>query len=154
MCDQSTQRQDIFYVDYHFKATTVKVVSSSLILLPGSFCFGEASEILTMLKYINYVVVLSNKRKCHLSEKTLEDICDITAADDRIMVLDCKNNVFVFTDVSVSEGTRLHSSCNTVSSHLHPRILAMMMQNDLMAIMIVSIQNSLRSFQCGEMLVL
>ena len=142
MCDQSTQRQDIFYVDYHFKATSVKVVSSSLIFLPGSFCFGEASEILTMLKYINCVVVLSNKRKCHLSEKTLEDICDITAADDRIMVLDCKNNVFVFTDVSVSEGT------------LHPRILAMMMQNGLMAIMIVSIQNSLRRFQCGEMLVL
>ena len=111
--DQCTQLQRSFVADYEFEGKTVKVTSSSILLVPGCFDPGEVSEEYTMFskedKY--YVVVIGNSRKGHISENTLGLICDITAADDCIMVLDYRNNVFVFTDVSVNEGNRLHSSC-------------------------------------------
>ena len=112
--DQSTQLQHIFNVANHFRGVTLKVTSSSLLLVPGQFSTrGRISSKNTMFSNEdrNYAVVIGNKRKGRLSEKTLESILDVTAADDRIMFLDYHDEVFVFTDVSVSEVNRLHSSC-------------------------------------------
>ena len=111
--DQSTQLQHIFNVAMNFRGVTLKVTSSSLLLVPGHFSTrGRISNKNTMFSNEdrNYAVVIGNKRKGRLSEKTLGPIRDVTAADDRIMFLDYRDDVFVFTDLSVSKVNRLHSS--------------------------------------------
>ena len=112
--DQSTQLQHIFNVANNFRGVTLKVTNSSLLLVPGQFSTrGRISNKNTMFSNEdrNYAVVIGNKRKGRLSEKTLGRIRDVTAADDRIMFLDYHDDVFVFTDVSVLEVNHLHSSC-------------------------------------------
>ena len=111
--NQSTQFQSSFVVGYKFSAKTMKVTGNHLLLVPGSFDPGEVSRKRTLLSNtdINYVVVKGTKRIAYLSEETLGYIRDITAADDCIMVLDISDNVFVFTDLSISEGDRHNSSC-------------------------------------------
>ena len=111
--NQSTRFQSSFVVDYKFKAETVKVTGNNTLLVPGRFDPGLVSREFTLLsnRDKHYVVVKGTKRIAYLSEKTLEGIRDITAADDCIMVLDRWDNVFVFTDLSISEGDRHNSSC-------------------------------------------
>ena len=110
--NQSTRFQSSFVVDYKFQAETMKVTGNHLLLVPGHFDPGFVSYHRSLFsnKDRNYVVVKGKKRTAYLSEKTLEGIRDITAADDCIMVLDRSDNVFVFTDLSKSEGDRLISS--------------------------------------------
>ena len=111
--NQSTQFQSSFVVDYKFSAKTMKVTGNHLLLVPGRFDPGSSvSRGRTLLSNTDkhYVVVKGTKRIAYLSEKTLEYIRDITAADDCIMVLDRSDNVFVFTDLSISEGDRHNSS--------------------------------------------
>ena len=111
--NQSTRFKRSFVVDYKFTAKTVKVTDNHLLLVPGYFNPGHVSRKHTLLsnKDRNYVVVKGTERIAYLSEETLEEIRDITAADDCIMVLDRSDNVFVFTDLSISEDDRLNSSC-------------------------------------------
>ena len=112
--DQSTQLKHIFDVAYNFRGVTLKVTSSSLLLVPGHFSTHKRiSDRNTMFRNERrcYAVVLGSKRMGCLSERTLERIRDVTAADDRIMFLDEDDDVFVFTDVSVLEVNHLHSSC-------------------------------------------
>ena len=111
--NQSTRFKRSFVVDYKFTAKTVKVTGNHRLLVPGYFNPGLVSKQRTLLSNEdrNYVVVKGTKRIAYLSEKTLERIRDITAADDCIMVLDSSDNVFVFTDLSISEDDRLNSSC-------------------------------------------
>ena len=109
--DQSTQLQHSFTVDCKFCGTTVKVTSSNLLLVSGHFSTGRVSYSRTILSNEdrNYVVVMGNERKDRLSEKTLRFPLDVTAADDRIMVLGANNNVFVFTDAAASSGGSRYS---------------------------------------------
>ena len=110
--DQSTQLQHIFDVDHDFCGVTLKVTSSSLLLVPGHFTTrGSSYNTMFSNEDKNYAVVIGSKRMVRLSESTLGRIRDVTAADDRIMFLDNCNDVFVFTDVSVLEVNHLHSSC-------------------------------------------
>lgn len=112
--NRSTRFQSSFVVGYKFEARTMKVTGNHLLLVPGYFDPGNISNQRTLLsdEDRNYVVVVKGtKRIAYLSEKTLKEILYITAADDCIMVLDISNNVFVFADLSISEGDRLNSSC-------------------------------------------
>ena len=118
--NQSRQFQSSFVVGYKFRAVTMKVTGNHLLLVPGRFDPGRVSRQRTLLSNEdrNYVVVEGTKRIEYLSEKTLGLILDITAADDCIMVLDISDNVFVFTDLSISKGDRLNSSCQKVRTIL------------------------------------
>ena len=119
--NQSRQFQSSFVVGHKFRAVTMKVTGNHLLLVPGRFDPGSLVSLKRTLlskEDRNYVVVEDTKRIEYLSEKTLERILDITAADDCIIVLDISDNVFVFTDLSISKGDRLNSSCQKVRTIL------------------------------------
>ena len=96
-----------FEVGFMLQAVTVKVMASRLVLIPVYFAVGDdQSRPNEMIK--DYVVLKNTKGKRigFLSEETLEQIQDIAAADDVIMILDRKSTVFVFTDACVSDEDR------------------------------------------------
>ena len=91
-----------FEVGWQINARTMKITGLHVFLVPGEFHLGGRvwSNNIMSKSDINYVVVqdAKGKRMDRLSEKELGKIQDITAADDRIMILDWKSTVFAFTD--------------------------------------------------------
>ncbi|KAM7426453.1 hypothetical protein ABFA07_022266 [Porites harrisoni] len=94
-----------FTVAWQFQAKTIKKTGLHLsLLVPGAFHLGGRilSNNAMSNSDINFVAVhdAKGKRMDRLSHENLTEIQDITAADDRIMILDLMSTVFVFTDES------------------------------------------------------
>ena len=99
--DQFAQLRSDFTVGTMFYAATVKVTDSRL-LVPGRYSPGRVTPSDTLMSQSdqNYVVVCNRKGKHmdYFSKEPLGPIRDITAADDRIMVLNKDSNVYVFSN--------------------------------------------------------
>ena len=92
-------------VGIDLKATTVKVTASRLVLVLVTMFRMARHEGGSSAIGGDYVVVKDTKGKRigYLSPETFQNLQDITAADDLIMILDTNSDVTVFTDANVLE---------------------------------------------------